>query len=274
MTPALENRLLGLIADLRDKVAQAPDADAFLGALERGDFYFEREPWFPAWSGPHNKSHPGEMLIRAQNLRGEPLSPANPIKAIYEHDLHKPFDTFIAVAAIHQAVETNALPVSINVSSRHAEDEAFWLDLHNDIQRHFGDKISPRQIIFEFLEDACPGDIASGTLSLMQDIGYRFALDDAIDSTDDYPRQDALLPYCNFAKVAGTVVEAAHEDRGRLCALCVRLSERMGDDGQLVLENIKTFSEAERLSFDTSSSGYAQGRYLTTEKAFLRPGIR
>lgn len=242
------------------QIAVPQAAGALLSAMENGRITFEREPWHDL-SNRATTTTPAELLLRARDENAAPLSLGDAMTQINESGVYALFDTAIVLAAFDQALAENAFPVSINISSRNAEDYDAMTGLHKMLRAHFGDRLRPDQIIFELLEDDRAANVSVEAMDYMTGMGYRFALDDITHSAFDADRLNNLGPYASFVKIDGQLLDGIKNGSNSLNSILDRASQA-APNARILCEWVASAEEADQLRLMFPEIALVQGREL------------
>lgn len=275
LSPEIQQRITLLAGTIRAGLGSA-DADspahALLSAMEDGRITFEREPWFALSAGTPS-SLPAELLLRAYDKNAAPLKFGAAVDEIYQNGLYAVFDAAIALAAIDQALSEKAFPVSINISSRNAADYDALTGLHKMLQSHFGDRVSPDQVIFELLEDDRAENPSAPAMDYMTAMGYRFALDDITDSDFDAARLKNIGPYASFIKIDGKVLTGAQDRSFDRLEEIVRHSRQAAPQARILCEWVDSPKQADRIRMVHPRIELVQGRNLGQDSREFTSGL-
>lgn len=261
---ALGLQLIGQIRNAltTDELAKVGPA---LDALYDGRVWFEREDWYDLVASQPGTSC-GELLFRAENQDGSPLSPAPLFDVVQKKGLYRLLDPLLILKQVRQTLNDGKLPVSLNISSRNACDPDALLTLHDLLQNYFGDKVKPSDIVFELLEDDPANNPAHDALMTMRSLGYLFAIDDQSHIAADLIRAQNLAPYVDYIKIDGNTVNAAR--RGALdLRMFVTELKQLAPNAEFICEWIASPEEAQDLHNALPAIRFVQGRDLTLSEA-------
>lgn len=278
MTSAVQTSIKTLIGHLRvalDGSAEAVIAAPLLDAIEAGRLHFEREPWYDVAASLTNRlySVSGELLLRAHDENGATIPQQSGLQAIGKHGLYALFDRLIVLAAVDQTLRADNFPVSINISSRNAVDDASLLELHNALQHHFPGQFRPDQIIFEFLEDDQAEGVNHQAVLKMTALGYRFAIDDQSHEDKDAARLKNLGRYVEYVKIDGHTLLAARDQKTDLGDFVARI-RTAAPHARILCEWFDSAEDAGTLNEKHPFISLVQGRNLGHDPAEFARRIR
>lgn len=122
-----------------------------------------------------------EVLIRLPDSRGELICPEAFLPTAERFNMMPAIDKWVIRNAIEALAneQTNgkSICLSINLSGQSLEDESLAAYIHNLVQSY---EIYPQSLLFEITETSAIAnmEVANRFISSLQDLGYKFALDD------------------------------------------------------------------------------------------------
>lgn len=173
------------------------------------------EPLFSIAENPAEAGKPtSELLVRVTDEGQRLLPTESSVNAINASGGHADMDHIVVLLAMHQAIEQNTLPVSINISSRNVREHQGLIAYHELLQENLAGLYRPDQVTFELLEDDPADNPCHDALLFMRELGYKFAIDDlSHDRPHDTRRLSNLGPYTDIVKIDGKTLEALRAEK-------------------------------------------------------------
>lgn len=227
---------------------------------------FGLEPWHPIDDNAPLK-RPGEMLLRLETARGEPLPPYPAIMAFYENGLTAEIDTVLFLYALRQYEKGGLRQVSINISARSLRSSRF---VQTILSRLKSFNFAPdERIIAEIHESRPHMKMNIKVLKLLQGAGLGFAIDDVGLSMNDIMRLSDFEGIADFIKIDRHSVNADPEKPHSLDNV-VSIIHSILPRAALVAEGVKSADQARRLREYHPAIGYVQGLHLPPRDEFAR----
>jgi EAL domain-containing protein (putative c-di-GMP-specific phosphodiesterase class I) len=274
MSGTLGDTIKTLISHLRDETTPAEGSviHSLVDAFENGRVSYMRESWHDIHAD-HSEPIRGELLLRAVRENGTAIKPESISAQFKTAQAGILFDQLVVLTAIDQAIHQNQFPISINISSRHAEDSSALLGFHKLLDRHFAGQYAPKQITFEFLEDYQPNQPDSYALQYMRNaLGYKFAIDDQSHEDNDAQRLTTLGPLVDFIKIDGKTFDLFKNGQLDFMAFDNFMSriKDIAPQAELLGEWVTSPEEAQDLAEIYPSIRFVQGRDLDEcEESFI-----
>lgn len=238
--------------------------ESLAAAITQEKEIFGIEPWHKI-----NKDaplpHPGEMLLRLKDEKGEPLPPYPAIMAFYNNGMAAEIDTLLVLCALQQFQQGDEQQVSINVSGRSLRDAGFIKAALPFIESM---RLPPtHKIIFEIHESA-PSEIMSPrVLDLCRRLGIAFAIDDVGLSMNDIFRLSQFEQIADFIKLDRKTVMTKPGEKNSLDNVMALLNATLPNT-YVVAEGVKSTAHAATLQKHHKGLHYVQGMYLPPRGQF------